>query len=520
MGTGVQVTEITRARDTFLDGQVRTQLASQGNWDTQKTTLSNIESVINEPSTSGLSSMMTNYFSAWQDVANNPSDASARADVVEQGKALANGFNNTVNQLQQQQRDLDSQIGDSVANINDYASQIADINKQIAQVETTGMHANDLRDQRDELLDKLSSVVKVSSVESSDGEVSVFVGGRQLVDRTTANQVDTVTPVGQAFSQVQWTDGAPFEPTNGQLLGLITSRDQVVATRIQGINDLATRVINQVNAVHESGTDLNGKPGVPFFTGTDATTMAVNSQLTGTSGTDFVAASRAYQTSAGPPPTFASASGDSSNAIALGELANTVAQVDTSTGLGSNPTVGAMNVTAISANGANANSTYSYSWDATNNTLQVTSAPNGTTSDVTATIQPAASGSNQVMTIDGLGVRLTVGVPNGTSLQNALQGMAGQSVSTAANPSTMGNQYSQFVAALGVDSNTAQGQSTNQAVLVNQLQQQQQSVSGVSLDEETTNLIQYQRAYQAAAHVVSVMDSMLDTLINHTAAGT
>jgi flagellar hook-associated protein 1 FlgK len=176
-----------------------------------------------------------------------------------------------------------------------------------------------------------------------------------------------------------------------------------------------------------------------------------------------------------------------------------------------------MTVTGISVNGAAASTTYAYSWDSTNNTLQVSSSPNGSTSNVTATLQANADNSGQIMTIDGQGVRLTVAVPNGTSLQTALQGMSGQSVTTQGNPTTISNQYSQFVAALGVDSNTAQGQSTNESVLVNQLQTQQQSASGVSLDEETTNLIEYQRAYEAAAHVVSVMDSMLNTLINNTA---
>ena len=517
LGTGVEVAAITRARNSYLDNQMRTQLASQGRWDAHKTALSNIESAINEPSTSGLSSALSKYFSAWQDVANNPSDASARASVVEQGKALADGFNNTVGQLQQQQRDLDQQIGLTVANINDYANQIANINKQVAQVETAGMHANDLRDQRDQLLDKLSSLVKVTTVESSDGQVSVFAGGHQLIDRSTANQLQTVTPVGQSFSQVQWPDGSQLNPGNGQLQGELESRDQIVASRIQGLNDLASRVITQVNALHVSGMDLNGKPGIPFFTGTDATSMAVNPALTAAGGTDYVAAARAYKDASGA---YTSAKGDSSNAVALGELANSMASVDTSTGLGSNPNVSgppAMTVTAISTNGANASTIYTYAWDGANSTLKVTASPSGLSADVSAALGP--NGSNQVMTIDGLGVRLTVSVPNGATLNSALQGMVGQSVSTAGNPTTISNQYAQFVATLGVDSNTAQGQSTNQGVLVNQLQQQRETVSGVSIDEETTHLIQYQRAYQAAAHVVSVMDSMLDTLINHTGTG-
>jgi flagellar hook-associated protein 1 FlgK len=80
----------------------------------------------------------------------------------------------------------------------------------------------------------------------------------------------------------------------------------------------------------------------------------------------------------------------------------------------------------------------------------------------------------------------------------------------------MGDQYGRQVASLGVDASTATSQSTNQQVLISQLTTQQEQVSGVSLDEETTNLIQYQHAYQAAARVISVVDDMLDTLINNT----
>jgi len=513
VGTGVQVTQITRARDTFLDGQVRAQLSSQGRWDTRKTTLSNVESVINEPSTIGLSSLMTKYFSAWQSVANSPSDASARAALVEQGTALASGFNNTVTQLQQQQTAIDGQVGLTVANINNYATQIANINKQIAQVVTAGMQPNDLKDQRDQLIDKLSSLIKVSTVQNADGEVSIYVNSRQLVDRNNAFQLSAVAPPGQKFVQAQWSDGTQVNPGDGQLQGELDSRDQLLAGEIQSVNTLASRVITTVNAMHASGTDLNGKPGVPFFTGTDATDIAVNATLNGANGTDFVAASRAYANPSGAPP-FTSAAGDGSNAIAMADLANSIAQVDTTSQLKANTTVGAMTVSGVSVSGANAGTTYAFSWDATNNTLQVAVSPGGTPTDVTATMVPTSTG--QVMTVDGLGVRLAVNVPTGTTLNTALSGLVGQSVTTSGNPGTIGTQYGQFIAALGVDSSTAQGQSQNESVLVDHLQQQRQSVSGVSLDEESTNLIQYQRAYQAAARVVSVVDSMLDTLINHT----
>src|SRR6266851_395559 len=121
MGTGVQVTEINRSRDTFADFQIRSQLSAQGRWDARAGALTQLEAVVNEPSTTGISSLMTKYFSAWQEVANNPSDSSVRANMIESGKALANGFQSTAKAIQAQQGDLDKQVGLTVTSVNDYA---------------------------------------------------------------------------------------------------------------------------------------------------------------------------------------------------------------------------------------------------------------------------------------------------------------------------------------------------------------------------------------------------------------
>ncbi len=111
MGTGVQVKEINRARDTFADYQIRNQLSGQGRWDARAGALTQLEAVINEPSATGISALMTKYFSAWQEVANNPSDPSVRANLIESGKALADTFQNTASQIKAQQGDLDKQVG-------------------------------------------------------------------------------------------------------------------------------------------------------------------------------------------------------------------------------------------------------------------------------------------------------------------------------------------------------------------------------------------------------------------------
>jgi flagellar hook-associated protein 1 FlgK len=146
---------------------------------------------------------------------------------------------------------------------------------------------------------------------------------------------------------------------------------------------------------------------------------------------------------------------------------------------------------------------------------------NGSTS-VTAALRVGTDPSgNQIITVDAptMGLRMTVSAPAGTTQDAALAGFNTRTVATQSTPSTIGNQYGQLVARLGVASSTAQTQSANQEVLINQLQRQRQQTSGVSLDEEATHLLQYQRAYQASARVISVMDGMLDTLINHTGRG-
>jgi flagellar hook-associated protein 1 FlgK len=285
------------------------------------------------------------------------------------------------------------------------------------------------------------------------------------------------------------------------------------------VNATASRIIQSVNALHESGVDLNGHPGVAFFSGTDATNMAVSAALTGAGGTDAVAAARTYADTSSGSTVYTFARGDSSNALAIAELANSTASLDSTSGLGQTSNVAgppAMLVNGISLTGAAAGTTYTFGWDSGTNTLQLSAAPGGSTADVTATIVP--NGSSQLATIDALGVRLAVSVPNSATLSQALSAFVGQSVTTTGSPATIGNQYAEFVASVGVDSSTAQAQSQNQSVLVNQLAQQRESTSGVSLDEEATNLLQYQRAYEAAARVVTINDAMLDTLINHTGA--
>jgi flagellar hook-associated protein 1 FlgK len=518
MGTGVYVKEINRSRDTFADYQIRNQLSNQGRWDARSAALTQLEAVINEPSATGISALMTKYFSAWHEVANNPSDTSVRANMIESGKALADTFQNTASQIKAQQGDLDKQVGLTVTSINDYAKEVASLNLQISQVETGGMKANDLRDQRDLVLDKLSSLVKFTAVESSEGSVNVYIGSHQLVDRSQVHSMGVDGSSGK--NQPVWTDVTPNTPVtvvDGKLQGILQARDGVLQTHLDDLNATAARIIESVNSVHAAGVGLDGNSGRTFFSGTDALTIGVNPQLTAAGGSALVAAARMQ--AATPPATgYTWASGDGSNAIAIAQISQALAQRDVAqVGLAPAQTFGPSTVVGLDLShaAANANITMNVASGAPNPTVTFTQG--STTVNGTLSVGTDASG-NQIITVDGgsLGIRVTVSAASGTTLNAALVPMNNQVAHTPAGPSTPGDQYAQQIAALGVDSSTAKSQSANQQVLVNQLDKQRQQVSSVSLDEETTHLIQYQHAYQAAARVISVVDGMLDTLINHT----
>jgi flagellar hook-associated protein FlgK len=185
--------------------------------------------------------------------------------------------------------------------------------------------------------------------------------------------------------------------------------------------------------------------------------------------------------------------------------------------------VGPSTVQGLDLSKAPINTTYTFSvvpGGPPNNVPTVTVSNGSTSTPATVTVGLDPAG-NQFMAVDAssLGLRMTVSAAAGTTQDAALAGFNGATVVTQPSPSTIGNQYGQVVARIGVASSTAQSQSANQQVLVNQLQRNRQQVSGVSIDEESTHLIQYQHAYQAAARVISVVDSMLDTLINHTGRG-
>jgi flagellar hook-associated protein 1 len=286
VGTGVNVTNIVRLRDEFLDNRSLTEHGTSGNLTQMASTYNTLELTFKEPSDTGIQEQLAKFWASFDDVANNPTDVSARTSVIEQAKTLVNG-------LQQASSDLDelstatlTGLKNNVKQLNAYAKSVADLNQAIQSAYQGGSTPNALLDQRDLLVSKMSDMAGVSVQQTQNGSIAVSVGGVPIVrDNTTRTlQVDdSGSPV-----QLRWdgdhdpdtqNEGPKALVTGGTLLGQVTTLNTTIPKYKTLVDNVATNLISTVNSQHAAGLDAYGNPGGAFFTGTNASTIDVSSTL-------------------------------------------------------------------------------------------------------------------------------------------------------------------------------------------------------------------------------------------------
>jgi flagellar hook-associated protein 1 FlgK len=284
-GTGVRAAEIQRIYDRFLGAQINNENQNLGNWETQKGVLERVEIIFDESSGYGLNQAMSEFWNAWQDLANNPSDFAGRAALLAKSETMTATFNNIYSNLEQIQTDIDTSIMGTVKEINSIAEWIAGLNQKIALTEVGGQNANDYRDSRDLLLKELSLKINIDSFENSDGKVTVLVaGGRPLVENISSWNLSTQPDVDSDFQDIAWTDsdGNLVDITDsisgGKLKGWLEARDVTIPDYLSKLDNLAEGIITEVNDLHKAGLGLNdvSVAGRNFFAGTTATNMAVD----------------------------------------------------------------------------------------------------------------------------------------------------------------------------------------------------------------------------------------------------
>ncbi len=289
-GTGVTIRNVTSLRDSLLSQDVRTQNPAASNFKTSADLLGRVESVLGDPSNNTLSTAIDNFYNSWSDLASNPATASAKTVVQQRATTLATTFNSYARQLADVGKSASDGLAQSVATANGILKKIGDINKLIVPAEAGGQTANDLRDQRDLLVDQLSSIVPITTIDRTDGSNQVLIGGLSVVDGEDYKSLSTG---GGATPTVSITGSSDaLRNVGGQMGGQLDFLVNVLPKIRAGLDTIAAAIVTDVNAVHvtgwspPAGVSGNWPPsagptgsGVTFFDATPANATAQNIRL-------------------------------------------------------------------------------------------------------------------------------------------------------------------------------------------------------------------------------------------------
>lgn len=281
VGGGVRVADVQRLSDAFLDAKVRTATTAAGTLSVQASAYATLETTLGEPAKTALSSQLSSLWSAWSDAGNKPDDAAARSVVLEDSRTV-------VGTLQTLYRGISSQWDQArttavalVSQVNAAAASVADLNDRIRAITSSGGSANELQDQRDQLVTQLSSLVGATSQTREDGTVDVLVGGGTLVQGAhaaslaVAGATSFAQATGGAAVSVEWADrpGTTVALSGGQVAGQLLVLAPPDAQGTGGllteaaaqVDAVATGLANQVNALHQAAYTSTGQQGGEFF---------------------------------------------------------------------------------------------------------------------------------------------------------------------------------------------------------------------------------------------------------------
>lgn len=543
IGTGVQVASITRVKDDFLDYQTRVENGTQGLYTSKNQFLSQVESVINEPSDTGISSLIGKFYNSFQQLSKSPSDSASKQVVAQQSLALTDELNHTYNELDTIKTNAQSTINSTVTDVNSLLSQISSINQQIVQVNVSGQQPNDLLDSRDKLLNELSSDlgmnvdktnfdgINVTTNVSSGGTVNLVQAVMPDAARTLS-YVDTIAKtVANSDGTSQYTvtyykKGDKTDAANKMTIyvnltdaeaktldqGRVLLADKDGKALIGGTNDgsasgnptsfsnltLLETKTGSLEGYSEVQNDVSGYMDQlnQFAKALAFSVNAVETQNSDADSTNSVNADGAYKDATGAvaynffvnnDPVSTNTVGANENAITAGNITlNSVIENDPSkiiTGVSNDPTVSGVDDGTRALAIAGLQSSLLDVQDITSSSTRK--------KFLSSTLEPT---STDLFTNDStLGIKIVKNNTNGV---------------------TTDSYFNNLVDNLGIKEQKAQRMVQNQTTLLASFQQSKDSVSGVSLDEEMANLVQYQHAYQANAKIISTIDELLDVVIN------
>jgi flagellar hook-associated protein 1 FlgK len=313
-GTGAQVSSVQRVRDLFLDTQVRDSTMSLNNWQEREQALSQVQEIFMELGDDAINSDLNAFWDSWHALAQDPTSTSYRMDVWQKGQKVAASLNRIYNELNDLRLSIDDNLAADVVQINTLADKVAKLNVQIMETEATGQHANDLRDQRDLLVDQLAEYADIQVSENPRGAYTVSINEYNLVQEGTTMRLSTyINSKNDGLRDIYWTNtGQPAVIEGGKIAGILAARDEIVPGYMQQVAAFGQSLTTQVNAQHNTvGLTLSGAPAGDFFT-FDAITNIISVAMAHTAVADIAAAR------------FGQGAGDNGNAVAMANLRDTI----------------------------------------------------------------------------------------------------------------------------------------------------------------------------------------------------
>ncbi len=271
VGTGVDVMSVTRVRDRFVDTNVRSALAQMGTEKSRQDILSGLEPVLGSVKTPALSNALSNLFGAFETLTIQADSPASRADVLARAGELASTFRRADAAISDAQREADTRLQDAVGRANDIIGQLRQMNVDVVQQEAGGLEASDLRDRRDQLVDELSELLPVRTVEQDNGQISVYMEGTgdTLLATVSARPLRTTTDVNGHAHVIVDRGGQSVDVSGtlraGEIGGLLKAREDDLQGYRDQLDQLATAVITEFNAIHKAGFDLDGGTGNALF---------------------------------------------------------------------------------------------------------------------------------------------------------------------------------------------------------------------------------------------------------------
>ncbi|MGQ0826042.1 MAG: flagellar hook-associated protein FlgK [Actinomycetota bacterium] len=498
-GGGVEVRDVLRYRDQFLEIRAALEHGAQGHLEQLKGVLAGLEQLFAEPGDLGLGRQFSEFWAGWDDVANNPSDAAARTQLLERASTLVTGFNEAAAAITQMRSDTITELQTVVDEINTTAGTIAQLNQAIKNAEIANISSNDLQDQRDLLVNKLAGLTGSSIRPHEHGQVNVLVGGTPLVlgEKAETLMLDTSgTPV-----VIRWTkDNFPASISSGTAGGKLEAINTTLPGYLTELDAIAVDLRTDVNALHAS---MTGSLAAANRNQSTAGALQFDVSLNG-GAFATVSVAGADWSGGGGAATLQAAMQAAVNAVIGAGNATVAVSGAAGQPLAVSVTPTGVNAVRIRATGTNVGFA----------TLLGTTAV-GSDGIGGRRIFEGTTATNLVLSADVAGNPAAVGA--GTASGGALDGSRALALADLATSATGPDSlYRSFIVGLGVDAQTTTRRFDIQDESTNRVDEARNAVSGVNIDEEMVNMVQFQHAYNAAARFMTAIDEMLNTLVNGT----